>query len=587
MRQAIEWFQGWSIATKQFVFLFLVTAVLFFSLATLNLREAEGLYRDQVIHDSEVLLTRTADLIESYLDNVNNVLLMLSSNQELFAEGSEAQSVQTLRNYAKSNSSLIGALYLIRSDGKVYSNQQAFYDIMGHPHLQQLTELARANTSLISVSGLYNSPLAGPTVAYTKAIVNERNEYLGAAVLEINLNLLYTRIAPLLINSHQTFVMLTKTGQPVYLPGTQDDMLLFQRAVYPPQLTAEFMTRVSDLPFGVSHIQGAKDQLVTLKSAYNRLGWSVVLFIEESYFYQAAQKLHKNFSSAGVIWLLALLFCTYMMSRYFTSPIRTLVQKMDHLRDFSTTFALSTARKDEIGRLYSSYKALINRIHFLIKEVKEIEERKKETELKMLQSQIAPHFIYNTLACVSSLAKLNKQQEVVQTIKSLVGLLSFSFDRISSVVRLKDELEMLRMYVQIQNVRSGDKIGYIEQCDPEIMSSPILKLTLQPIVENAIFHGLARRKSAGVVTLRAFMRGDRVNIYIHDNGMGMSPETVRRLLQETPSQRVASRFTSIGLKNVNERIQLHYGERYGLKIRSTPEIGTTVRISIPQRAEIS
>jgi sensor histidine kinase YesM len=587
MRQLIEWFQGWSIATKQFVFLFFVTAILFFSLATLNLRDAESLYRDQVIHDSEVLMTRTADLIEAYLDNVNNVLLMLSSSKDLFVDGNEEQTVQTLRHYAKSNSSLIGALYLIRSDGKVYSNQQTYYEILGHPQLQRLSELAKTNYGSISVSGPYNSPLSELTVAYTKSIMNERNEYLGAAVLEINLSFLYKRISPLLINSHQTFVMITKSGEPVYLLDSKDDMLPFKNAIYPPQLTGDFMALVSDLPLGVNHIEGAKGKLVTVKSAYNRLGWSVVLFIEESYFYQATQKLHNNFSSAGIIWLFALLFCSYMMSRYFTSPIRTLVQKMDHFRDFTVIFPLTTTRKDEIGKLYSSYKAMLNRIHFLIKEIKEIEERKKETEMKMLQSQIAPHFIYNTLACVISLAKQNKTQEVIQTIKSLVGLLSFSIDRISSIVKLQDELEMLRMYVQIQKVRYGDKVNFIEDCDPKTLNCPILKLTLQPIVENAIFHGLAPQKKSGTIIIRTFRRKDKVQIYIRDNGMGMKREVAKGLLQENLHQLDKSRFTSIGLKNVNERIKLHYGESFGMKIRSVPGIGTIVRISIPNRIEMS
>lgn len=237
-----------------------------------------------------------------------------------------------------------------------------------------------------------------------------------------------------------------------------------------------------------------------------------------------------------------------MMSRYFTSPIRTLVQKMDHSRDFTVIFPLTTTRKDEIGKLYSSYKAMLNRIHFLIKEIKEIEERKKETELKILQSQIAPHFIYNTLACVISLAKQNKTQEVVQTIKSLVSLLSFSIDRISSIVKLQDELEMLRMYVQIQKVRYGDKISFIEDCDPKTLNCPILKLTLQPIVENAIFHGLAPQKKSGTIIIRTSRHKDKVQIHIRDNGMGMTQEVANGLLQENLHQMDKSRFTSIGLK---------------------------------------
>ncbi len=571
---------GLSIATKQFVFLFFVALLLFLTLAYVNLRDAERLYRHQVVRDAESLMTRTADLIDAYLDNANNVLVMLSQSQELFEEGNEDKAIRTMRNYAVSNNSAIDALYLIRSDGKVLTNNQVFYEIMGHPRLEHLLEVANNNYRAVNVSEPYHSPYAGYTVAYTKPVFDGSNAFVGTAVVEINLNMMIGRIAPLLIGPHQTFVMVTKSGETVDTQNAKSELLPYVPSVYPPRLDDRFQQRVGQLPVGIHSLQGAVEPLVAVKSNYNRMGWSIVLFIEESHFFHAVQMLHTNFRSAGIVWLIALIFCTFMLSRYFTSPIRALAQKMEHAQNFKPVLLPSTKRRDEIGKLVSSYNAMTQRNHLLIEEVKAIELHKKELEMKMLQSQIAPHFLYNTLACISSLAKQRMTAEVVQTVKSLVGLLSFSFDRTQSTVKLKDELEVLRMYVQIQQVRYGDKISLTERIDPEALEAPILKLTLQPIVENAIFHGLAPRKAPGTVRVTANMRRGKLLIFVRDDGNGMPPALARRLLQDDPAP-AAGKFTSIGLKNVNERIRLYHGNRYGLRIRSIPGVGTVVRIVIP------
>lgn len=136
------------------------------------------------------------------------------------------------------------------------------------------------------------------------------------------------------------------------------------------------------------------------------------------------------------------------------------------------------------------------------------------------------------------------------------------------------------MYVQIQQVRYGDKISLTERIDPEALEAPILKLTLQPIVENAIFHGLAPRKAPGTVRVTANMRRGKLSIFVRDDGKGMPPALARRLLQDDPTP-AEGKFTSIGLKNVNDRIRLYHGHRYGLRIRSIPGVGTVVRIVIP------
>jgi sensor histidine kinase YesM len=228
---------------------------------------------------------------------------------------------------------------------------------------------------------------------------------------------------------------------------------------------------------------------------------------------------------------------------------------------------------------------MMERIHHLLLETKEMEMRKNQYELKMLQSQIAPHFLYNTLACISSLAKQRKIEAVRETIRALVGLLSFSFDKSGEFVTLEEEIEGLRMYAYIQTVRYGEKFILTIDAAPESLQSQILKLTLQPLVENAIFHGLAPRKVQGNIRIRTFVRKDRLCIIIRDNGLGMNSEQLSSIYSERRRAPSKHRFTGIGIMNVQERIRLHFGEEFGLRIASIPGVGTLIRIELPNMAK--
>ncbi|UUZ94825.1 sensor histidine kinase [Paenibacillus sp. P25] len=245
---------------------------------------------------------------------------------------------------------------------------------------------------------------------------------------------------------------------------------------------------------------------------------------------------------------------------------------------------IAVTREDEIGRLARSYNAMMERIQLLVQEIKEAESRKQQFELKMLQSQIAPHFLYNTLACIGSLAKQHKTDAVRDTIKSLVGLLSFSFDKKSEYVTLAEELEGLAMYVHIQQMRYGDKFKLQMEAAPETLGCKMLKLTLQPLVENAIFHGLAPLKRPGLIRVRTRLVRMKVVITVRDNGTGMNSEQLENVFSERRKAPSRHRFTGLGVMNVQERIRLHYGQEYGLKIASRPETGTLIRIESPALA---
>jgi sensor histidine kinase YesM len=575
----VNWYSGLGLATKQFIYLFVVTLVLVMVLAWRNLSEAENLLKNQVIRDAELLVGRTNQYIDASLDNVENMLLQLSTRSDLLEEGNESLAADTLRKFASYNSSIAKTLYLIRTDGKVFSNAQVNYDIIGNPMLPELYKLALENYGAINVSEPYYSPMSGQTLAYVLPVTDLNRQVKGVVVAEVNLGILTERIAPMI---YQSYALITRDGNIINQLEPQDKLLPFKPGTYPPLLQDGFRKQLASLKIGVSGIEGTGSELlVVVKSAKNRLGWSLAAFIEEDYFYQDLQKLYNNYRTASIVWMIVLLLSAYLLSRSFTKPIRRFVEKMDRLNDVQVVAKLPVTRMDEIGRLTQSYNGMLERIQTLLQKTKSAEEQKKEYELKMLRSQIAPHFLYNTLACISSLAKQQRIHEVRETIRSLVKLLAFSFDKQSEYVSIEEELEGLRMYMHIQQVRYGKQYKYELDIEPCLLQYRILKLTLQPLVENALFHGILPHKG-GLITIKGKLERGIIRLYVRDNGIGIAQTEVRKALHDHFEQeRSKYRFTGIGLHNVHERIRIHHGEPYGLRIGSAHGVGTVIRVDIP------
>jgi two-component system sensor histidine kinase YesM len=585
MNKLMSWFGGQSMLAKHFLFLSVGTLLLLGGLTWINLREAEDLFRKQVVSDAQIIIDRTNLYMNAYLDNVQNILMLISTREDLLTEAKEQEATEILRKYASMNSTLYRSMYLVREDGKVMSNSQTTFEIIGNPHIQKLLEQAKQTQGMF-ITEPYQSPMSGKTVAFTMPLRSaSTSSFIGMAVVEIDLVQLTNLLSQFMNTKNQTFSIITNKRNVVQafegtLPSSYR-MLPYNISVFPPELDAGFIDQMSELSLGVSDMEGPQGNMVAVKSGMNKLGWYFIAFYKDSFFYQHIRSLHTNFTTAGIFWIFIVLSSTYMISRYVTHPVRTLVAKMDRVRDMDVLHSISGSGKDEIGRLVLSYNAMMERIHHLLQETRESESRKKQFELKMLQSQIAPHFLYNTLACISSLAKQHKIDEVRETIKALVGLLSFSFDKSTEFVTLADELEGLRMYAYIQKVRYGDKFTMTIDAEPETLQTTMLKLTLQPLVENAIFHGLVPLKRTGSIHIRTKCVKHKLIITIRDTGLGMDSEQLSNLFAERHKAPSKHRFTGIGIMNVHERIVLYYGQEYGLSIFSLPEVGTLIRIEMP------
>ncbi len=241
----------------------------------------------------------------------------------------------------------------------------------------------------------------------------------------------------------------------------------------------------------------------------------------------------------------------------------------------------------EVRKLGSSLNVMIEKINGLVEEVKLDEQYIREAELALLQSQINPHFLYNTLDTIIWLAEAGKQKEVVSVVTSLSGFFRASLSKGSDVVTLGDEMKHVRSYLEIQEVRYQDILSFDIEMDESISRVGIPKITLQPIVENALYHGIKEVRRPGHILIKATAIDDIVQISVSDNGVGIKEDKLEtlRLSMQKPTERDAKHYEikSYGLFNVNERIRLKFGDVYGLNISSVYNEGTRVSVLIPNR----
>ena len=225
-----------------------------------------------------------------------------------------------------------------------------------------------------------------------------------------------------------------------------------------------------------------------------------------------------------------------------------------------------------------AFNKMASRISELIEEKYKMGQEVKSAELKALQAQINPHFLYNSLDLINCIAIKHNVPSIVTMVNSLARFYKISLSRGVDVIPIKDEISHITLYVQIQNMRFDNKIQLNLQIDEAVYSYKILKILLQPIIENSIVHGILEKKEkCGIITVTGKLENNTVIFTIEDNGIGMTEEKIRSILSENST----GYSGNYGVKNINDRIKLYYGNDYGLKYTSEPGKGTTVEVRIP------
>lgn len=279
------------------------------------------------------------------------------------------------------------------------------------------------------------------------------------------------------------------------------------------------------------------------------------------------------------------LLLSYLFSRQMDRPIRRLVSHINRIADgdFSQDPALES--EDEIGVIGKVVNSMASQIDRLMEQRMEDEKEKSRLELKMLQAQINPHFLYNTLDSIKWIAVIQKNSGIVKAVTALSGLLKNMAKGFHEKVTVEKELEFVRDYVTIEKLKYVEMFDVrIQVDDPRLEKARIVKLTLQPLVENAIFSGIEPSGKNGTILIHIYEQDGRMYLVVRDDGVGIAPERIEGLLKDKEKPK-GDRMSSIGLANVDRRIRLTYGEEFGLSIASEEGSYTEVTVVVPLEME--
>ncbi len=276
--------------------------------------------------------------------------------------------------------------------------------------------------------------------------------------------------------------------------------------------------------------------------------------------------------------LLGLIF-SYGIARRISLPIRALHHSMKEVEKGNFKRVNYQDGRDEIGELGKGFNQMIDRIDQLMKDVKKEAHLKRQAELEFLQAQINPHFLYNTLTSIRSMVALGKDEKAEGMLVALARLLRKIFTNHDEFTTIGEELAVLGEYLLIQASRYPEKFDVIQEISDDVRDCQIPKLILQPLVENAIFHGIEPKKDRGRITIRGWSEGRDLRLEVSDDGVGMTAEQLQTLWDK--NNNMEKQLNRVGVMNVNDRLVLNYGPKYGLKIESTPGGGTTVSLCIP------
>lgn len=283
---------------------------------------------------------------------------------------------------------------------------------------------------------------------------------------------------------------------------------------------------------------------------------------------------YRSFFSIVVLFILF----SMMFFRKIISSIKRLMLKMKKAEDGIFDDAIQVNGYGEIQELENAYNQMIYKIDRLMIERDQKERERQTEEIKALQAQINPHFIYNTLNCIRIMAMISNKQNITNLTDAFMELLSGMFKDPEMIISIEREIEYAKNYVYIMNVRYGDTFKVEWDIDEKILSYGIPKLILQPIIENAIMHGVSQLEREGIIAIKGYELEDTIVFELIDNGCGMNEDQIKNLLTERSVQQKG--LNKIGVNNVHRRIQLNYGEQYGLSIISEVNQFTNVMIKL-------
>ncbi|HEY0829205.1 MAG TPA: sensor histidine kinase [Bacilli bacterium] len=394
-------------------------------------------------------------------------------------------------------------------------------------------------------------------------------ENAGALIFDIDINKINSIFDQLNLDRSQDIYILDSSGSII---AYKDDRLIATK------FKADYLSHIIKNDKGTYIDRKGDQNLLVVYSTSAITGWKTVIATKMTNIGQVAESVRNT----TVFTIIAAIFIAMAISIFISSKVTKsifkLKNRMDQVSMGNYHSGVKVENNDEVGMLSRHFNKMVEELKKLINENYIVKIKQKEAELSALQAKINPHFLNNTLQSIHSMAVLNKTKDIENTIESLGKLFDYVLYESGETVLIRDEIRYLESYLQIQESRNSRRYEYKIDADKQIEHYKIPKLMLQPLVENALIHGLKMKLSGGLVKVSVHEEDDFVTFIVSDNGQGMSPEELERVNERLDQEQTHTK--SMGLKNVYERIKLRYGEQGSFQIQTKQEEGTSIMIKI-------
>ncbi|GAB1483083.1 sensor histidine kinase [Treponema sp.] len=544
---------------------------------------------------TEQLVSQIANNIESYIDYMDSVSAFVQADQEVqdYLDVSDSRAkkaatphVSEVLETLSQNRKDISLVAVFGYDGSFVAHDA---NLRLNPYVNSreqtwFTEAKSASGRPVISSSQVQNVIQDHyrwVISLSREII-DKNTGRGAGILLVDLNYeVIERICGSVSLGKRGYIFVVdKNGAIVYHPQ--------QQLIYG-GLKTEGIRQV---------IQGNSEYFASEDSSGDKLysvrtmaatGWKVVAVNFRGELVENRDTIRRSYTAWGLAFFAVAIALSIILSRGISRPIKELRKSMQTVEQGNFDIRVDVRSSDEIGELGKDFNIMIAEIKDLLGRVTVQQELKRKSELKALQMQINPHFLYNTLDSVIWMAEGGKHKEVIAMSSALARLFRLSISKGKEIINIQSEIEHVSSYLTIQKIRYKDKLDYRISVHPELYNYRTVKIILQPLVENAIYHGIKNKAGVGTITIGGKLVGETVELFVQDDGSGMGKAALKRIqdrlnntLREDEDEfETEMERSGLGIRNVDERIKLYFGSEYGLVFESTEHEGTTVRVRLP------
>lgn len=536
---------------------------------------------DMTTQSAEQLLNQTAINLESYLRNmrrISDAMYYSVIKDKDLATDSLDEEMNLLYEANKDN---LISIACYTNDGRLVAaapvaTEKNNLDIVDQEWFTEATgQMENVHFSTPHVQNLFDDPSYRYywVVSLSQAVelTSGGNSTLGVLLVDMN----YSSIEQLLTKANTD-----NTSEYVYLMDGSGELIYHpkQKLIYTDLFSENNLVAASYEDGSHKEEFDGEKRIVTVKTI-SYTGWKIVSVVPMSSFDMGISGMRMFVILLMSLSMLMIILLNQFVSANIAKPLKRLNDSVKDWEAGNMNPDIYVGGSLEVEHLGKTLRSTVAQIRELMHDILVEQEEKRKSELDALQSQINPHFLYNTLDSIVWMIEGERYEDAVFMVTQLASLFRISLSRGKTIISMEDELKHARNYMNIQKIRYKNKFTVEFQVEDAILSCCTVKLVIQPLLENAIYYGMESMDGDGEITVVGYRKGDDVYVEVRDNGLGMPDEMVDALLTE--NNRVRKHGSGVGLINVHNRIRLRFGEPYGLEIESCLDEGTTVRIHLP------